>query len=552
VGTPDVSTTARPKEGWDGIGLEVLRSGLLGICEEMLAALVRSGRSPSLRERRDCSTSIYDATGEMIVQAEHIPVHLGVMPLALRKILELFPPESLRPGDCIITNDPHGLCNHLPDIIAAGPLFIDGHLVGMASSMAHHNDVGGMAPRSMSAEAREVFQEGLILPPAQLVSEGRLNVDLLRIVTANSRTAAEVGNDLKAQVATVALAQSRLTEICRRYGREAFVEGVALLIDRSELAIRRRLQELPDGRWSGESSADDGEHEYPIRVSLEILGSDLFIDFEGTAGQSTGPYNATFANTSAAVMTFLRGVVGADLPASAGTFRPLHINAPLGSIVNPRFPAAVSATTQVSYHTYEALMRAWATVDVEAVVADSGGGGVYSWGGGNPRTGELYGYGEALGGGGGASAGLRGEDCVMPPVANLRDTNAEALEARFPVRVEHYGLLRGSGGIGAAPGGRGFRRTIRMLAPATWSFQVSMSRRAPKGIAGGGPGRTTHCTIARGDGRTETVAQFCNKELLAGDAVIIETAGGGGYGSPAGSSGEDRAFGDGNGDRMKS
>jgi N-methylhydantoinase B len=529
---PRGTRATQASSSWDGIGLEVLRSGLLGICEEMLAALVRSGRSPSLRERRDCSTSIYDAAGQMIVQAEHIPVHLGVMPLALRKILEIFPPETLRPGDCIITNDPHGLCNHLPDIIAAGPLFVDGHLVGMASSMAHHNDVGGMAPRSMSAEAKEIFQEGLILPPAKLLSEGQLEEDLLRIVTANSRTAAEVANDLKAQVATVELAQSRIAEICARHGREAFVDGVALLIDRSERAIRRRLGELPDGRWTGESAADDGERSYPIKVALEIRGTDLYIDFTGTAPQGPGPYNATFANTSAAVMTFLRGVVAANLPASAGTFRPLHINAPLGCIVNPRYPAAVSATTQVSYHTYEALMRAWEPIDASAIVADSGGGGVYSWGGVNPRTGELYGYGEALGGGGGASAGLRGEDCVMPPVANLRDTNTEALEARFPVRVEEYSLIKGSGGSGAAPGGRGFRRVITMLAPATWSIQVAMNRRGPNGIAGGLPGRPTHCTVARSDGQQEPVTHFSNIDLEEGDTVVIETAGGGGYGPP--------------------
>ena len=354
--------------------------------------------------------------------------------------------------------------------------------------------------------------------------------DVLGLITANSRTPTEINNDVRAQIACVRLAQRRLDELTLLHGHERYAEGIALLLERSERAMRSRIAALPDGTWRGESYAENGTNVFPIHVTVTVDGSDLSIDFAGTAEQATNPYNATLANTYATVMTFLRGVLGADAPASAGSYRPLHITAPEGTIVNPRFPAAVAATTQVSYHSYEALMRAWEHVDPDAVIADCGAGGVYSWGGFNPRTGMLYAYGEALGGGSGALSDLDGEDSVMPPIANLRDTPAEALELDLPLRIERYELISGSGGSGRHRGGRGFRRVIRMLAPATWSIQISMSRRAPTGFHGGGSGRRTACTVERRDGTHEHVDRFTTLRLDAGDAIMIETAGGGGYG----------------------
>jgi N-methylhydantoinase B len=524
---------------WDGISLEILRSALLSSCEEVLAALVRSGHSPSLKERRDCSVSIYSAAGEMVVQAEHIPVHLGVMARAMRAVLAQFPPDQMSPGDCFVTNDPYeGFSNHLPDLMVSGPVFAHGELVGFVASLAHHSDVGGMAPRSMSAEATEIYQEGLRLPPVQLARGGVVDSGLMRVIACNSRTPSEIEADVQAQIAGVRLAQRRMDEIATRHDAASYRAGLDLLLERSERAMRARLRALPDGEWTGTSIAEDGANEYPIHVRVTLRGDELSIDFAGSAPQSRGPYNAALANTQATVLTVVRNLLGSDVPPNAGLYRPINMTVPEGSILHPRHPAAVAATTQVSYHTYEALMRAFEPLAPDAVIADCGAGGVFSWGGVNPRTGRLYAYGEAIGGGLGASALLDGEHAVMPPVANLRDTPTEALEMLLPVRIDRYELVRDSGGAGEHSGGMGIRRAIRMLAPATWSVQLSMSRCAPRGLHGGLEGSLTTCTLIRADGERIPIRQFTTFVAQADDVVIIETAGGAGYGSPPRSDGE--------------
>lgn len=517
-------------EAWDGISLEILRNTLLSSCEEILAALIRAGHSPSLKERHDCSASLYSIDGHMVVQAEHIPVHLGVMEQAIKKLLEIFPHDQMRPGDCFVTNDPYeGLANHLPDMVVTAPLFIRGELVGFAASLAHHSDVGGIAPRSMSATATEIYQEGIRLPPIQLVHGGRMD-PLMRVISLNSRTPHEMEADLTAQVAGARLAQRRLDEVAVRYDAQTYKTGVQLLLDRSEIAMRERLRELPDGEWFGESIADNGIGQYPIRVRVTLRGEELHIDFDGSAEQTPSPFNSPFSNTRATVMTIVRNALGNDIPPNAGLYRAMHITAPEGTIVNPTHPAAVAAGTSVSCHTYEALTRAFEGLAPNRVIADSGIGGVFSWGGLNPRTGMLYAYGEAMGGGLGASATLDGEHAAMPPIANLQDTPIEALETNLPVRVERYALIRGSGGKGKHTGGMGIRRDIRMLAPARWSVQLSMSRRAPRGLQGGGDGRPTRCTWVTSDGERHPITEFASFDAGVDDVVQIETAGGGGYG----------------------
>lgn len=518
---------------WNGIELELLRGKLAGICEEALHSLVHSGRSPSLRERRDCSASLYDADGEMVVQVEHIPVHLGVMPYALQAMLSHHRGEIHR-GQVFITNDPYaGKANHLPDLIVAGPLFLDDQIVGFAATMAHHNDVGGMAPRSMSAEAVDLFQEGLRVPPIVLAARDyQPDPNLLATFAANSRTPDELRNDITAQVAAVALAQERIDELADRYHADVFRQGTQALIERSAQAIAERLAAVPAGVYRGSAIAEDGQNEHPIAVSVEIGEGRFVVDFDGTAEQTASPYNAALSNTYAAVMTCLRNLFALDIPPNAGLYSCLELRAPEGSIVNPRFPAAVSATTQVSYYTYEALMDAIGGLAPERECAATGAGGVYSWGGINPDTGKTYGYGEAMGGGGGAMRGLAGQDAVMPPISNLSDTSAESLEMLLPVRVDRYALVPDSGGAGQWPGGRGLQRDITMLAPADWSIQPAMSLHAPRGMAGGGDGAPTRCRIHRQDGTTTEIAAFANVRVEPGETVCITTAGGGGFGAP--------------------
>lgn len=521
-------------EVWDGISLEILRSGLVATCEEILAVLIRSGHSVSLRERQDCSAAIYSDDGSMVVQAEHIPVHMGVMTRVMQVILKEFPIDQMRPGDCFLTNDPYlGYSNHLPDFMVSGPLYMGTDLVGFAATLGHHSDVGGAAPRSMPGTATEIYQEGTRIPPVQISRQGHVDSGLLKLLRTNSRTPDELEADLLAQVGAVSLAQRRISELESRYSAANYREGLTHLMDRSEAAMRQRLQEMPDGSWQGESYAEDGENEYPITVKIVLDGGDLHFDFAGTGAQSRGSFNATLANTESTILAAVRNVIGFDVPPNAGLYRPLSFNIPSGTIINPAHTAAISATTQVSYHTYEALMRAMQQFAPENVISDSGAGGVFSWGGVHPDTRSFYAYGEAIGGGFGAMSGLAGEHAVMPPISQLYDTPTEALEMLVPVLVEDYSLINDSAGSGAYSGGKGIRRAIRVLGESTWSVQPSMTRKQPRGLSGGGSGKTTVCFVEKADGQILPVDKFMSFIAQPGDLFVIETAGGAGFGAKA-------------------
>jgi N-methylhydantoinase B len=535
-GSVEWSTAAsapEPARRLDPITIELVRNNFSSICDEMAESLVRSSHSPNIKERRDCSCCLYSPSGEMAVQAEHIPIHLGVMPYALRAILEAFPAADMLPGDCFIVNDPYYGGNHLPDFIVAGPLFLERTLVGFAASMAHHTDVGGMSPRSMPAKAVEIFQEGLRVPPVQLAKEGRLDAGLLRLIAANSRLPDERIADLGAQIATIKVAQRRIEEMGRRHTAAELIEVGQAILDLSEAAMRRALRELPDGEWRGESTADFGGTLIPLRVAVRKRSDEIVVDFAGSGEQTVSPFNSCLSNTYACVLMALRVSIAEGIPGNAGMYRALRMDVPEGSILNPRYPAAVSAATQVSYHTFEALMRALAPLAGERNIADTGGGGVFSFGGFNPQTGALFAYGEALGGGSGASPHADGDSGVLPPVANLHDTPAEALEMSLPVRIERYELVEDSAGLGRQRGGLGLRRAFRMLTPVRCAFQVSMPTKRPAGLSGGGSGRPTHVSIIDPDGTSRAIAEFTECPAPAGSLVVIETAGGGGYGALA-------------------
>jgi N-methylhydantoinase B len=528
--TDTLEPNPKQRASLDPITIELIRNAFLSICEEMARSLIRSSHSPNIKERRDCSCCLYSERGEVAVQAEHIPVHLGVMPYALQHILKQYSPEYMRSGDTYIVNDPYFGGNHLPDLIVAGPLFFKGKLVGFAASMAHHNDVGGLAPRSMPATAVEIFQEGLRIPPIKLSEDWIVNDDIFRLIAVNSRTPEERHADLRAQVATVRLAQRRLDELGQRYSVDMIMGAIEEIMSRSEAATRVFISKLPDEEWVGESSADFGGRLVPIRVRIYKCGSELVFDFAGTASETRSPFNSCLSNTYACVFMALRVSIIQDIPPNGGLYRALRINVPPGTILNPQYPAAVSAATQVSYHTFEALMRALAPLAPDSVIADSGGGGVFSFGGKDPRTGNLFAYGEALGGGAGADAHSDGESAVMPPISNLHDTPVEALEMTLPIQIPRYELVNGSAGIGRNRGGLGFRRAYRMLVPVRCSFQISMGSRAPIGLAGGGSGRPTRITIVHENSETSITA-FSEYEASAGDTIVIETAGGGGFGA---------------------
>ena len=516
----------------DPIAVELVRNSFFSICDEMAESLIRSSHSPNIKERRDCSCSLYDIDGEMAVQAEHIPTHLGVMPQALRFILADFPAGQMRPGDTFLVNDPYYGGNHLPDFIVAGPLYLEGRLIGFAASMAHHTDVGGLTPRSMPASATEIFQEGIRLPPILLGRDGALDPSISRIIAANSRLPHERLVDLGAQMATIRVAQNRIHELGRRYTAEQLISTTRYLMEASEAATRACIRALPDAVWTGNSFADFGGQLIPLAVAIHKEGSDLIVDFAGTGGQTKSPFNSCLANTLACVYMALKVTIAEGIPANGGMYRALKITAPEGSILNPEYPAAISAATQVAYHTFEALMRALSPLADGRSLADTGGGGVFSFGGFDPVSGRLFAYGEALGGGSGASAYADGECGMLPPIANLHDTPVEALEMTLPIRIERYELVEGSGGDGHRRGGLGLRRAFRMVRDVKCSYQISMPSRGPNGLEGGRAACPTFAYVQHKDGTIERITRFSEFMVEAGGVVVIETAGGGGYGSP--------------------
>ncbi|MEO7381681.1 MAG: hydantoinase B/oxoprolinase family protein [Paracoccaceae bacterium] len=525
--------TCSGKPAADPITIELIHNSYLSICEEMAKSLVRSSHSPNIKERRDCSCCLYTASGEMAVQAEHIPVHLGVMPRALSFILNDFSPKNMQPGDIFLVNDPYYGGNHLPDLIVAGPLFLHDDLIGFAASMAHHNDVGGMVPRSMPATSTEIFQEGLRIPPVQLAKNGQMDPHILRIIASNSRTPSERVADLQAQVATIRLAQVRIDELGKEYSAEKLADCLAELLDRSEAAIRQSIAKMPDEVITGETFADFGGDMIPIHVQIRKDGTDLHVSFEGTGPQTKSPFNSCLANTNACVYLAMRIALAEGIASNGGLYRVLAIDAPEGSILNPAYPCAVAASTEVSIHTFEALARAFHKIAPERMLADSGCGGVFSMGGHNPQTGQLFAYGEALGGGLGASAKVDGESAVMPPVSNIFDTPVEAVELSLPLRIESYALVDGSSGDGEHRGGLGLRRSYRTLVPTRCSFQIGMGHKQPGGLNGGNHGRQTHIVTTRPDGTETRITRYTQYETVAGELVTIETAGGGGFGDPA-------------------
>jgi N-methylhydantoinase B len=524
------------------ITLELTHNALLSICEEMMTAIVRSSRSPQITERRDCSCSLYTPAGEMVVQAQHVPIHLGIMPRAVRAVIEQFETVTMEAGQAFVVNDPYHGANHLPDLIVVGPLFIEGTLVGFAATMAHHNDVGGVAPRSMPADATEIFQEGLRLPPILLAHHGHVVDDIARIIALNSRKPQERIVDLDAQLATIWLAETRIREVVGTGKSGALVDDAEALmaiehelLARSERAMRARLMALPDGNSTHSVEASTGLAEpglVEIRVRVTKTKDRLVFDFAGTGPQVPSPFNACAANTYAAVLAALRMTLAAGLPASEGLYRCVEINSDVGTIVNPRYPAAISAATQVSAHTFDAVVGALEVLAPGCGIAESGSAGVFSFGGYDDARGEAFVFGTAIPGGLGATVSSDGQSAVPLPVSNTQNTPVEVRETELPIRILEYSLLRESRGIGTHSGGMGVREVTEFLAPATCSLQLAMGVRGPQGSAGGSAAAPARVVHTGRSGNREIVTSL-SWAVEPGDSVQIDSPGGGGWGPAA-------------------
>ena len=514
------------------IEFEVFKNLFLSIAEEMGVTLCRTGFSPNIKERLDYSCAVYDAAGDTIAQGDHMPVHLGAMPLSVRAAIDAF---AMLPGDVVMLNDPFRGGTHLPDITLVSPVFIgrEPRPAFYVANRAHHSDVGGMSPGSMPV-AREIFQEGLILPPVRLVRRGRIDADVLAIVLANVRTPEEREGDLTAQIASNRVAATRLLDTVRRYGRARTSAYAAALQDYTERVVRATIRAIPDGRYAFEDALDDDGFDdtpVPIRALVTIKGERATVDFTGSAPQVAGTVNANYAMTLSACLYVFRCLVDGDVLYNAGVARPLRVIAPAGTVVNANRPAAVAGgNVETSQRITDVVFGALAQAVPDRVPAASQGTmNNITLGGTDPRTGRRFAYYETLGGGMGARYGLQGLSGVHTHMSNTRNTPVEAIERYLPVRIRQYALRRGSGGSGAHRGGDGLVREYEMLTDTSVTLISERRRGAPYGAAGGGPGKSGRNILIR-DGREETLPGKIQLQLRRGDRLRIETPGGGGYG----------------------
>ena len=504
----------------DPASLQVLISRLAGVADEMGAVLRRAAYSPNIKERADCSAALFTPAGELLAQAEHIPVHLGSMPASVQAALDAFA-DRVRPGDQIVLNDPFAGGTHLNDITLVAPCFTDdGVLVGFAANRAHHADVGGMAPGSIPPEATEVYQEGLRIPPVLLTSE------VEALLFANSRTGTERRGDLDAQRGANSVGVDRLRELAGEPLEEVVAYG--------ERRMRAALTDLPDGSWTFEDVLDSTGagpgHRQPalIALTLTIAGDTATFDFTGTDEQRPGNVNAVEAVTVSAVAFALRSATDPTIPANGGAMRPVSIVAPAGTLVAARPPAAVGAgNVEVSQRVADVCFGALAQACPERVAA-AGQGTMNNL----LIGGDGWVYYETIAGGQGARPWRAGMSGVHTGMTNTKNTPIEALERAFPLRVLRYRLRRGSGGAGLASGGDGIERDLQVLEDCTISLITERRASRPWGLAGGGPGVAGENWVLRAgeEGRAERLPDKCTVRLRAGDVLRMLTPGGGGWG----------------------
>jgi N-methylhydantoinase B/oxoprolinase/acetone carboxylase alpha subunit len=503
--------------------LQVLISRLTGVAEEMGAVLRRAAFSPNIKERADCSAALFTPSGELLVQAEHIPVHLGSMPASVGAAIEAFG-DGLDPGDQVVLNDPFAGGTHLNDITLVAPCVVDGELVGWAANRAHHADVGGSAPGSIPADATEIHQEGLRIPPT------RLDETLRRLLLANSRTPTERIGDLDAQVGANVVGVERLADIA---GADAPLPEV---VDYGERRMRAALAELPDGTWRADDVLDSTgaapEQQHPARVAVvvTVTGDEVTFDFTGTDPQSRGNVNAVEAVTVSAVSYALRAAVDPTIPANGGALRPVRVVAPAGTIVAARPPAAVGAgNVEVSQRVADVCLRALAE-PCRARVPAAGQGTMNNL----LVGGDGWVYYETVAGGQGGRPHAPGMSGVHTGMTNTRNTPIEALERTFPLRVLRYRLRRGSGGAGREPGGEGIERDLQVLEDCTVSLITERRVSRPWGLWGGEPGAPGENWLLpdADESRAERLPDKCTIRVQAGDVLRMLTPGGGGWGPP--------------------
>jgi N-methylhydantoinase B len=517
----------------DRITLEVIGSGLLSIAEEMGEALIKASYSSNIKERQDCSTAVFNLRGEVIAQAEHIPMHLGSLIMIVREILKRYPVAELRAGDVFVGNDPYtGGSTHLPDITVASPVFHADEPVGFVANIAHHADGSGR-------ETRTIYDEGLRIPPIRVVEGGRLREDVMELLLLNFRLPRERRGDFRAQFAANRIGAERLADLLARHGRTTCEAAMDELLAYGERKIRAALRSIPDGVYAFEDWMDDdgvGGPAVPVRVRITVAGEDITLDFEGTGSQVPGDINVVYLALVATVYYALKALLDPTIPANGGFYRAIRVVAPEGSIVNARPPAPVAWRTQTCQRIADVVFGALAPALPDKVIAaTNGANSAWVWSGVDPRTGQYYVYLETIGGGSGARATKDGLDGVQVHITNTSNLPVECLEMEYPLLVEDYRLVPDSGGAGRFRGGLGLSRTIRVLAgEATFLGTLERERFAPWGIFKGDPGGKGALVLNAGTPSVQALpSKIAGLRVAEGSTVTIVTPGAGGYGPPA-------------------
>jgi len=497
----------------DPITLQVMIGALRAACDEMGATLIRSAYSANIKERHDCSTALFDASGELVMQAEHIPVHLGSMPDAVAAVLD----EQHEPEVEWILNDPFRGGTHLPDITLVSPVFVDEELFGFAASRAHHADVGGPTPGSMPAFSRRLDEEGVVIAPTRATPEA------LDTLVAQMRNPRQRLADLRAQQSANRVGRLRLAELAERHGAAGLREGMAEILAYAERRTRAALAALPDGTYTAEDfleddSPDGSERDVALRVEATVDGETLRLDFSGTDAQIDGNLNCPLSVTKSAAFFAVRVLTDPDAPPCAGAHRPIEVTAPPGCLLNAEPPAAVVAgNVETSSRVADLVIAALAGA---RTVPAQGQGTMNNL----TLAGEGFTYYETLGGGQGACPDAEGPSAIHVAMSNTLNTPVEALETEFPLRVRELALRRGSGGAGAHRGGDGLVRELEALAPMRFTLLTERRRHAPRGREGGGDGAPGKNLL---DGKS--LPSKSEGDLAPGSRLRVETPGGGGH-----------------------
>ena len=524
------------KAKFDPIRAEVVARYLLGVTEEMSAAVMRTAFSPNIKERGDCSTAVFDAIGNVVALPQRVPIHLGSMVGVVEAVLQRYPLDSLRPGDMFLANDPYtGGGSHLPDINVISPVFFEGEVVAYVACIAHHADVGGMVPGSEAAVCTSIFQEGIRIPPVRIMREGRLNEEVFNILLLNSRTPEERAGDLRAQIAANNVGVRSVQALFDRLGVETARATMAAYLDFTERRFAAAIAAVPIGTYTAREYLDgarDGEAA-AINLELTVSAQGLHFDFEGSSPQIEAARNIPYRALIATIYTVVKSLLDADVPANSGYFRTITVKAPSGTVVSPVAPAAVGARSMSCAVLGDAIASALSKAQPSKALAPSGPHQLIVLAGTDPRNGRYFVNYETIAGAMGARAYRNGVDAVRVHASGAANLPVEALEHAYPFRIEQYALSKDSGGDGRYKGGKGVVRDYRLLTDdVVLSLSSERQHFVAAGLSGGGDGALGKFILNPGTKQERVLPSAAGEiRLKCNDVLRVCTPGGAGYGS---------------------